>query len=55
MSDFKRRILEMHSVHAWDFRLVMRAMDFARNHGMNAMSLASQCSRTASDDRLVRL
>jgi hypothetical protein len=37
MSDFSQRILEMHSVHAWDFRLVQRAMDFAKTYGMNAI------------------
>lgn len=35
----EHRILELHSTYAWDFNRVRRAMDFARDNGMNAICL----------------
>jgi hypothetical protein len=39
MSNFKHRVLEIHSVYAWDLGMVRRAMDFARENGMTAIAL----------------
>ena len=37
--DFAVRGLELHSLYAWDYPWVLRALDFIEAHGMNTLVL----------------
>ena len=39
MADFRIRAVEVHSAYAWDFRWIMRVLDFAEKTGLNALVL----------------